>query len=206
MALSPSRAMVAAVALLAGAARADGFQDSRIRHGAMLTVGWEAAVPQAALRDYVEDPGYRGIQVEARRGIARSLSLGLATSWTWFAQSYPSKQVEYPGATVSGPLYQRVRFATLRATAQWYLTTGMLQPYLGVGAGGLSYQTYRNVGGWVESRSDWALTADPQLGILWTISGGAALHVQARYQYSTARFYGVDAASWVGIDVGIAAY
>ncbi len=205
--VSPAlRAIVPALALLAGAARADGFQDSRLRDSTMVAAGWEAAIPSRTLRDYVEDPGYRGVQVEVRRGIARALSLGLASSWTWLAQSYASKQVEYPNATVSGPLYQRVRFVTLRGTAHWYLATGALQPYLGVGAGGLSYETYRNVGQWVQSRSDWALTADPQLGILWTISPGAAIHVQARYQISTARFQGVDQASWVGIQAGIAAY
>ncbi len=206
MARFPTRAMAAAVALLAGAARADGFQDSTLHHGTMLAVGWEAAVPNAALRDYVENPGYYGLQVEVRRGIARSLSLGLATSWTWLAQSYRTKEISYPDATVSGPLYQRVRLVTVRATAHWYLRAGSLQPYVGVGAGGLSWETYRNVGAWVQSQSDWALTADPQLGILWTNSSGAALHVQARYQYSTARFYEVDRASWLGIEVGIAAY
>ncbi len=206
MARFPTRAIVAALALLGGAARADGFQDSRLRNTTMLAVGWEAAVPNAGLRQYVDRPGYYGIQVEARRGIGRSLSLGLATSWTWLAQSYTSKEIAYPDATVSGPLYQRVRFVTVRGTAHWYLGTGSLQPYVGVGAGGLSWETYRNVGGWVRSRSDWALTADPQLGFLWTISSGAALHVQARYQYSTARFDEVDRASWLGIEVGIAAY
>ncbi len=203
----PKGALVAALTLLAGAARADGFQDSRLRRSTLLGIGWEAAVPVSALHDYVEDAGYRGLQVELRRGVARSLSVGLAASWSWLAQTFASKTFDYGDATVSGPVYDRVRFATLRATADWYLfTVGPVQPYLGAGAGGLSWETYRIVGGSVERRSDFAPTVDGQLGVLVTVSPGAALHVQARYQYSTARFYGVEDASWLGIQVGVAVY
>lgn len=194
------------LALAAGAARADGFQQTRYRRDTLLAVGWEVAVPSRQLRDYVRDPGYRGLQLEVRQGIGRSISLGLATSWSWLAQTDPSHAIPFEDATVTGPVYQRARFATLRATAHWYPARGEVQPYLGIGAGALSWETYRMLGASAEKRSGWAPALDPQLGLLWTLSRGAAVHLQARYQYSTARFLGVRDASWLGFELGLAAY
>lgn len=202
----PARGLVAALALLAGAARADGFQDTAYRRSTLLSVTWEVGVPLAGLRDYVDEPGLRGGQLEIRRGVARRLSLGLAATWSWLAQSHAWKSVEYANATVTGPLYQRVRLATVRGTGHWYLSGGPLQPYVGVGAGALSYETYRNVAGSVETGSGWTAVVDPQFGVLWSIGRGLAVHVQAHFLYSRARFSGVDDARWLGIQAGLAGY
>lgn len=203
---APKRGLVVAVALLAGAARADGYQDTAYRRSTLLSATWEAGVPLAGLRDFVDEPGYRGGQLEIRRGVVRHFSLGLAATWNWFAQNYAWKSVDYANATVTGPLYQRVRFATLRGTGHWYLSGGPLQPYVGAGAGALSYETYRNVAGSVETGSGWTAVVDPQIGVLWSIGRGLAVHVQAHFLYSRARFSGVDDARWLGIQVGFAAY
>ncbi len=202
----PRLGLAVAFALLAGAARADGFQDTAYRRSTLLSATWEVGVPAAGLRDFVDEPGYRGAQVEVRLGVARHLSLGLATTWSWFAQNYASKSVDYENATVTGPLYQRVRFATLRATGHWYLSGGPLQPYVGAGAGALSYETYRKVARSVETGSGWSVVVDPQLGVLWNFGRGLALHVLAHYQFSRARFSGVDDARWLGVQVGLAGY
>lgn len=198
--------VAAALVLLAGTAGAEGFQESSYRRSTLISVGWEVAVPVAGLRDLVDEPGLRGGQVELRRGVARGLSLGVAAGWSWLFQNHAWKSVEYPDAVVTGPLYERVRLASVRGTGHWYLTRGPLQPYLGVGAGGLSYETYRNIGGSVETGSGWAGVVDPQVGFLWSIGRGLAVHVQAHFLYSWARFSGVEEARWVGIQAGLAGY
>lgn len=202
----PRRGLVVVLALLAGAARADGFQDSAYRRSTLLSVAWEAAVPTAGLRDYVDEPGFRGGTVELRRGVASRLSLGLAATWGWLSQSHSWKSVQYVDASVTGPLYQRVRLAAFRGTGHWYLTRGPLQPYVGVGAGTLSYETYRNVAGSVETGSGWTAVVDPQIGVLWSLGRGLAVHFQAHVLLTRARFYGVEDARWLGIQAGLAGY
>lgn len=202
----PVRALAGALLLLASGARADGFQASRHRRSTLLSLTWDVGIPVEGLRDYVDERAYRGGQLELRRGIARQLSLGLAATWSWFSQNYTQKTIEYPGVTVTGPLYQRVRFASIRATGHGYLAGGPVQPYVGVSGGALSWATYRRIAGSVETDSGWAPLVDPAVGVLFTLRRGLALHVEGHLQYTWARFHGVEDARWVGIRAGLAGY
>ncbi len=193
--------------LLAGsAARADGYLESEFRLSTLVSLNWEVGVPGASLRDFV-DTTARGFQFEARFGVARHLSLGLATSWNWFSRNAALQTVNAPGTTVSASVYQRMQLFTLHATGHWYLTDGPVQPYVGVGIGGAYDDAYRLVADLATASSGFSFAADPQLGFLITFSPGFALHVQARYQFTLSpRFADVTNARWVGLQIGLAAY
>jgi opacity protein-like surface antigen len=211
-----SRLRIVSVALAlaaAGAARADGYLESRYSLTRFLSLDWEPAMPMAGfeggtggLDGFVEDSTLRGIQFDIRWGVARHLSLGIATSWHWFAQNYDSKTVQLDGATVTAAVYERVQLATLRATLHWYLTDGPVQPYLGFGVGGAYYDSQIAVTDLTEPESGFALAGDPEIGLLWTIGPGLAVQVLARYQYTTASFAGVENAQYLVVGIGLAAY
>ena len=55
-------------------------------------------------------------------GVARHLSIGVSTSWHWFAQNFQSRTVQYPDAAVTASVYDRVQLFTLRASIHWYPT------------------------------------------------------------------------------------
>jgi len=200
--------VVAASLLLAGVetARADGYLESGYRLTRFLSLAWEPAMPLEGFRDYVEDPSARGGQFDLRFGVVRHLSLGLSSSWHWFAQNFDQKTVEYPDAAVTAAVYDRAQFITLRATLHWYLIDGTVQPYVGVGAGGVWYDAHRTVAGASETWSGFSFAGDPQVGLLWTIGPGLALHLAARYQFTLASFAGVENASYAVVSAGIAVY
>jgi len=195
------QALLGVAILAAGVARADGFE-----RGTLVSAAWEAGVPIASLRQYVSAPSYSGVQVEVRWGLAPRLSIGLNGGWNWFAQNFSQLSVSIPNGTISGPVYNRVQFFTLRATGHWYLSRGWLQPYLGAGVGGTWYGTYRQVSDLVSSSSGFAFAADPQIGMLVTVAPGLALLLQVRYQFTLARFANVKNAQWFGAELGIALF
>ncbi len=205
--MTARRAAFALAFLLAAAsARSDGYVESPHRLTTLVGVTWEGGVPLTSMRGYADQLSYRGGQVEVRFGLVRHLSVGLATSWNWFSQTFPTRSVQYPSATVTGRAYDRVQLITLRATAHWYLTDGPVQPYLGAGIGAAWVSDYQSVSTLATSDSRFALTVDPQLGILVSVGRGLAIDVAARWHYTRARFAQVENANWAGLAVGVAAY
>lgn len=198
-----------AVALLlaaAGVARADGFATSGYRSERLVSLGWEVARPRKELEDFAGGASPRGAQFELRFGVARQLSLGLAASWSWLSQNLAAGEMAYPDALVTGPKYQRVQLYTLRATTHWLLTRGAVQPYLGVGLGGVRYDAREEIGGLARRSRGFGLAAGPEAGLLVALRPGVALHLQCRWQWTGARFAGVQDASWLTATAGVAIY
>jgi hypothetical protein len=193
-------------ALAPGAARADGFVESAHALPTMFSVAWDVGLAAANLGDVVPSRSLRGVQGEVRRGIARHLSLGLGATWNWFAENRSRGEVRYASATVTGPLYERARFVTIRGTAHWYVGDGPIQPYVGAGIGAVNVERRREIATASERTSAWSAVADPQVGVLWTVRRGFALHVQAHRQISRIRSLGVDGATWSGVAIGLAVY
>ena len=190
----------------AGAARADAYLESRYRLTNLVGVTWEASIPVGTLRDFVDQPTYRGGQLEVRTGVTRHLSLGLASSWDWITQNFTKKTTQFGDALVTAPTYDRLQLITLRGTLDWYLTDTMVQPYLGAGVGGVWASAIRAVGPTSRSHSEFTLVAEPHLGALITIAPGIAVLANARYQYTLANAFEAKNIRTVVLGVGLAVY
>jgi hypothetical protein len=199
-------AAVAALLLAGGLARADGYLDNPYRLTALVSIGWEIGVPVGSLRDFASATSIRGGVFEARIGIVRHFSLGLSTTWNWFSKNSSQETLTFPNSNVTGAVYQRVQFFTLRGTGHWYMTDGPLQPYLGLGLGVAWNNAYREVADVSISENGFNFAGDPQLGLLWTVAQGLALNVQARFQFTFTKFFDVKNAHWLGIDIGMALF
>lgn len=202
-----ARALAAAVLLAAaGSPRAEGYLESPYRLTTLVSLTWEVGIPLSDLRTYVDQTSFRGGQLEFRFGVARHLSLGLATSWNWFAQNFEQRSVQYPDATVTAAVYDRAQFIALQGTIHWYLVDGPVQPYLGAGGGGAWTSTYQAVADLTSSSTVFDYAARGDAGVLVNLGPGFALHLSARYQFAHAGPKGASPAQWIGVNLGLAAY
>jgi len=200
------RALLAAVLLGAGAARADGYLESRRQLSTLLSVTWEAAFPQGAARDFVDKTSFRGGQLELGFGVASRLALGVSASWNWLAQNRAMGSLDLPDGTISGPAYRRAQLIGALATGHWYLRGGAVQPYLGVGLGGGWHGTHVAVANVIRTASGWHWAGEPRVGVLLAVRPGLAVNLQARYALTTARLGDAKDARWIAVDVGLAVY
>lgn len=201
------RALAAALLLAAaGKAGAQGFAAAAHQPGTLLSIAWDVSRPAGSLRDFVDASSPRGAQFELRHAFRRRLSIGLAGSWLWLARDRPAGTLEFPDATVTGATYHRVQFLTLRATADWYLASGMVQPYLGLGLGGAWHSANQEIGALAVHTSGYALAGDPHGGLLLTLRPGMALHLQARMQFTRRGVAGAGTANWFAGSAGLAVY
>jgi opacity protein-like surface antigen len=200
------RALIAGVILCAGAARADGYLETRHQLSTLVSVSWEAAFPQGSTRDFIDKTSFRGGQLELGFGVASRLSLGVSASWNWVAQSRAMGSLDLPGGAISGPAYRRAQLLGALATAHWYLRGGAVQPYLGAGLGGGWHGTHVAVASIVRTESGWHWAGEPRVGVLVAVRPGLAVNLQARYAFTTARLGDAKDARWLAVDVGLAVY
>jgi hypothetical protein len=189
--------VLAIVALLSpsGASRADGFLDAWHPHQSFWSVGWEVGIPVSGLRaGWVDRTSPAGGQLEVRVGLMERLSVGIAGNYNWFDQNF---------STVTGSVYRRFSAFALRGTAHYYLTSSALQPFVGVGVGGIWTATRRQTADLTQDAYSSYLAVDPEVGFLLSTSDSFALYVLGRYQWTAASFYEVENAQWVGVQIGL---
>lgn len=200
---------LASLAVLLGAApaaRAEGFADASYQSGRLIAVAWEGGRPLGNLRDFTGATTAWGTHFDLRLAVAHRLSLGLATSWSWYSRSLSAGTIELPAATLTGPVYRRAQFLTLRATAHWYLGGRAVQPFVGLGAGGTWGDTLQEAPGLAVRSRRYGVGVDPEAGLLVTFRPGVALFLQARYQLANNRFAPFQNPTWLALDAGLAVY
>jgi hypothetical protein len=194
------RRLLLSLALLAPvAARADGFiQTERLHRSKILTFAWEYSFPTLSLSsDFISSGSPAGLDLGARFGISRRISLGAAFSWNGFTQSGDPKK--------------SLQAISLRGTAHWYFTNSEIQPYVGLFAGGAYLEVLQGAG---PTQTGFAPCAGPEVGFLFTVANGLALILAARYEWAFASISVNDDPalpvlknpSWVAIQAGIGFY
>ena len=208
----PSRvAAVLAVALaLLGArpAAAKGYLDDWHPYQTYWAVGWSAAVPVTSLRaGFISSTGWLGGGADIRIGVAGRLAVGVSGTWTWFDQTFPSLTLEQPPSlTFTGPVYRRLSAFTALATAHYYLTSGNVQPFVGVGVGGVWISTLVQIVNRPQDGNTSGLAVAPEVGILFTVADRLGLYLSGRYQFNLATIEGVTNPQWASGQAGVAYY
>ena len=188
-ALSRAAALLAlALALARGTRRPapTGYLDDWHPYQTYWGVGWSAAVPVTSLRSsYIDNTGWLGGGFDVRIGVAgrlarrreRHLELvrpDLLRASPWSSRTSPSP-ARSTGASAPSPLL---------GTAHYYLTSGAVQPFVGVGAGwhlDLDPAAGREPAqGATRAASPWRA----RLGILFTVAERLGLYLSGRYQFN----------------------
>jgi opacity protein-like surface antigen len=198
---------VAAALLVATPGQAIGYLDDWHPYQTYWAVGWSPSVPVAGMRaGFISNPGWLGGQFDIRIGVAGRLALGVNGTWSWFEQSYPTLSVEQGDFTFTGPVYRRLSAFTCLGTAHYYFTQGYVQPFVGVGVGGIWTSALQQVVNLPQSSDNSGLAVAGELGLLFTVSERLGLYLSGRYQLNLTTLPGVEKPQWVSGQAGIAYY
>ena len=207
--LSRAAAVLALALALLGArpAVAKGYLDDWHPYQTYWAVGWSAAVPVTSLRaGYISNTGWLGGGTDLRIGVAGRLAVGVSGTWNWFDQTFPSLTLEQPDFVFTGPVYRRLSAFTALATAHYYLTSGDVQPFVGVGVGGIWISTVQQVVNRPQDGNTSGLAVAPEIGILFTVADRLGLYLSGRYQLNFTTIEGVTNPQWASGQAGLAYY
>ncbi len=194
---------LAALLVQPSQARADGFLDAWHPNQSFWAIGYEVGIPVNGLRNnWVNRVSPAGGQFAIQVGIVERLSVGVAMNYNWFDQNFSQATTLYPEFTVTGPVYRRLGAFTARGTVHYYLTSTRLQPFVGVGVGGIWTATRIQTADRVQNSYSSYLVVDPEVGLMLSTSDSFAFYLLGRYQWTTASFFEVKNAQWVGVQLG----
>ncbi len=214
MSLLPRRlgrltALLAALAVLLPArpARADAYLDDWHPYQTFWAVEWAPAVPVGTLRSgFVSTTGWLGGGFQVQVGVVGRLAVGVTGDWNFFDLTFPNLTIETPDYAFTGAVYRRLGSFAALATARYYLTQTAVQPYVGLGVGGLWISTQQR---YVDRSANFytsGLALAPEAGFLFNVAPRVGLFLGARYQVALTTFNGVTNPMWVSALAGFAYY
>ncbi len=203
------RAVAVSVLLLGGATAQAQYGYTRPSYGltagkTLVAANWEISAPLSDLKTFTPDWSFRGFSVEGRYMVTPKLSLGGSLAINRFTTTNMNGQVDIANGTITGPVFRYFDAFAIRALAHYYFTEGTVQPYIGVGIGGVWAYSYQQVVdlGW--STDNFNFIVDPEIGVLWQLmSGPTSLHLNlaVRYTYTTASMVKGSNAQWATLPV-----
>jgi hypothetical protein len=187
-------ALVSAL-LLGGAARAQSDSapvtwDTYRPNQTLWLMNWEITGPIGDFGKYIDDTSLRGFSFEGRSFIRNNVSVGLSFSWNRFYQTFDNASMPIGNGTISGPVYHYADMFGIRALGHYYFMQGPLQPYAGLGIGGVWDYAYQQVADLTNSQSHFDFILSPEVGLLYVAAKGGTsvgLNVAFRYTYTTAK-------------------
>jgi hypothetical protein len=205
-----ARIVLSSALLLGGVARAQ-YADATFSTGTyrpnqtLWILNWEIAGGVGDFGDYIGNTSLRGFSFEGRTFVRDNISFGLSFSWNRFYETKDMASMPITNGTISGPLYNYADMFAIRAIGHYYFMQGPLQPYLGVGIGGVWDYAYQQVTDLTQTYSHFDFIASPEVGLLYTVAKGgtsAGLNVALRYTFTTAKFANVENAQTLSGIVG----
>ena len=195
------------VTLGASPARASGYLDDWHPYQTYWAVGWSVPVPVTGMRtNLIDHPGWLSGGFDIRVGVAGRLALGVNGTWNWFDQTFPTKTIERGDFTFTGPVYRRLSSFTLLATAHYYFTRGAVQPYAGLGIGGIWATSLQQIVNLPDASSTSGLSFTGEAGVLFSVAERLGLYLSGRYQLNLTTVQGVSNPQWVSGQAGLAYY
>ena len=201
------RAAVVGALLVAGTARAQDFTSYKPRQS-MYILNYEISGAVGKFEDYVSDTSWRGMSFEGRSFLNDRLSVGFGFNFNRYSETFSLLEQTTPsGGTLSGPVYRYADQFALKGLVHGYLLRGgVVEPYAGVGIGGVWTYSYSQSADFSRTDNGFDLILSPEIGMTLMAAKGASslgLNFALRYNWTTADFANVTDAQTFAVGIGL---
>ncbi len=203
-----ARVAVIGALLAAGTAHAQDFATYKPRQS-MYILNYEVSSAVGSFSDKgIKDTSWRGIGFEGRSWLNDRFSVGFGFDFNRFSQTFSNLTTTTAGGgTLSGPVYRYADQFALKGVAHAYLLRGgPVEPYVGLGLGGVWSYAYGQTADLAKTDNTFDFIMSPEVGITLALARGAStagLNLAFRYNYSTADFLQVKDAQTIQVLVGL---
>ena len=200
MKLFPYAAFTAVVLLAAVAGHA---QESNLQ----MKIGYNVASPLGSFKsDVAGNTSFRGFNAELAYPVSNRFQIGLNVLYNDFYEKFPRQTYKTDQGTLSAVITNSVQTLPLLAKVNYNLIThGMVQPYVGAGAG-VNFITYKQYLGEFPSGKNAfkpALSGDLGVNIPFTRLQHAGVNAGASYNYMPFSYNGISNFNNWGVHAGV---
>ena len=173
-----------------------------------INLNYNVATPTGSFKDFVDKTSYRGWTGNLLYGINNKLSVGFGTGYQDFYQKYPRDVYKLnDGSDISAVVSNSVQTIPLLLLAQYNLLPGkVIQPYVGVGAGGNLVMYKQYLGEFASSSNKFQLAVRPEAGFFIPLRkdlSTAGIQVNGNYNYMPYKYNGLDNLNNWGVGIGV---
>jgi outer membrane protein W len=116
--------------------------------------------------------------------MSQDISIGLSLDWNVFHQTTTQTTAIFEGSGhVHGNQNRIVNVFPMLVTAHYYLQTGEMLPYIGLGAGAYYIGNRNEVGIYAFEDNNWHFGVAPELGVLIPAGFDFFMQIGAKYHY-----------------------
>jgi opacity protein-like surface antigen len=172
-----------------------------------LDLNYAVGIPGNSFKnDAIGNTSARGWTANLLYNITDHISVGVGTGYQDFYQKYPRAVYKSGDGDVSAVLSNSITTVPILAQFQYRLLPGkMVQPYVGVGAGGNFIMFDQYLGEFANSKSSFKFAARPEVGLFvpFRKEGPAGIHLFGAYNYMPYKMDGVENMSNWGAGIGV---
>jgi hypothetical protein len=170
-----------------------------------LDVDYSVGIPTGNLKNLVSETSWRGWSGAIMYGLTDQIELGFGSGFQDFYQKYPRQVLHESGSDVSAVITNSIQTIPILLKGKYkIISTGMVQPFVGLGVGANLIQYQKYYGQFVDSYSRFGFAAQPEAGIHVPIGklGNAGVHLAAGYNYMPYKQSDADGLHHVVIKAG----
>jgi hypothetical protein len=148
------------------------------------SIQYTVGFPTGGLKDHVDKVSWRGATIEYQKEVAPSVSIGVNFAWSTFYERKDYASYTNNNATLTGVQYRYDNLFPMLVNGQYKIGTGTVVPYVGLGIGTMYNLRNTDMGTWTVEENNWHFLMSPEGGLLFDISPGTSLKLNAKYDYA----------------------
>jgi outer membrane protein W len=171
-----------------------------------LEVAYKAARPMGDFKNLTDKASLNGWEAAVMYGLTDQLSLGLQAGFQDFYQKYGRQVYHGPGGDISAVISNSIQLMPVLLKGKYrFSEEGVVQPFAAIGLGGSLVQYSKYYGQFADSKSGFAFTAQPELGIHIPVGAARRVGINLSAAYNYVPFKGLDAdgLSHVSVKAGV---
>jgi opacity protein-like surface antigen len=173
-----------------------------------LDLNYSIGIPSGSFKtDAVDKASFRGWTANLLYNINDHISVGAGVGYQDFYQKFDRAVYKLEeGGDISAVLTNSIQTIPVLAQVQYrFVPNGVVQPYVGIGAGGNIVVFDQYLGEYGGSKTSFRFAARPQVGLFvpFRKDGPAGIHAFGSYNYMPYKLNGVDDLSNWGAGIGV---
>lgn len=181
--------------------------DLKAQDGLKLKIGYNTGMPVGSFKDFMGKNSYRGFHGDITYAINDKFDIGLGIASQDYYEKFPRQLYETKDGVVSAVLTNSIQTTPILVKANYNLTTtGLISPYVGLGAGFnfIRYGQYLGEFGDATSAFKPAASADAGVNIFFNKEARrAGVNVGANFNYMPYNKNGLDGLNNWGLHAGV---
>jgi hypothetical protein len=172
--------------------------------GSTLTAQYTISIPLGNTRKFVDKASLRGWTFDYKYHFNDVGSVGATIGWYVFydKHDYDSYTIRDESMTLSGLQYRYVNSVPMMATFNYFLPTGKVSPFAGLGIGTTYNEEQLVMGMYAIQVNTWHFTLAPELGVRMNATASVSGFLSARYNnnFETTE---LKTQSYLGLNFGV---